>query len=103
MLTQSLWILNLNWFISFCTHTQHTLLGLLLKTFCSAVVNNFGRTVVFRKVSVTNCEGRKVNILPLQRNGRVVIGEDLCPEGDGFVSQHRIQDGHFSHVFVIKF
>ena len=28
--------------------------------------------------------------------------EDSCSEGCGFESQHRILDGHFSHLFVVK-
>ena len=32
----------------------------------------------------------------------MVMGGDSCSEGRGFKSQHRILDGHFSHIFVIK-
>ena len=31
-----------------------------------------------------------------------VMGRDLCPEGHGFKSPHRILDGHFSQKFVEK-
>ena len=34
--------------------------------------------------------------------GLVVMGGDSCSEGCGFESQHRILDGHVSHLFVIK-
>ena len=34
--------------------------------------------------------------------GLVVMGGDLCSEGCGFESRHRILDGHFSHKFVVK-
>ena len=34
--------------------------------------------------------------------GLVVMGGDLCSEGRGFESQHRILDVHFSHLFVVK-
>ena len=34
--------------------------------------------------------------------GPVVMGDDLCTRGRGFESQHRILDGHFSHIFVVK-
>ena len=34
--------------------------------------------------------------------GLVVMGGDSCSEGRGFESQHRILDGHFSHLFVVK-
>ena len=34
--------------------------------------------------------------------GLVVMGRDSCSEGRGFDSQHRILDGHFSHLFVVK-
>ena len=27
---------------------------------------------------------------------------DSCSKGRGFESQHRILDGHFSHLFVVK-
>ena len=30
------------------------------------------------------------------------MGGDSCSEGCGFESQHRILDGHVSHLFVIK-
>ena len=30
------------------------------------------------------------------------MGEDSCPEGCGFDSQHCLLEGHFSHIFVIK-
>ena len=32
----------------------------------------------------------------------MVIGGDACSEGHGFESHHRILDGHFSHLFVVK-
>ena len=32
----------------------------------------------------------------------MVMGGDSCSEGHGFESQHRILDGHFSHLFVVK-
>ena len=32
----------------------------------------------------------------------MVMGGDSCSEGCGFESQHRILDGHFSHLFVVK-
>ena len=34
--------------------------------------------------------------------GLVVMGGDSCSKGRGFESQHRILDGHFSHLFVVK-
>ena len=34
--------------------------------------------------------------------GPVVMGIDSHSEGHGFKSRHRILDGHFSHVFVVK-
>ena len=34
--------------------------------------------------------------------GLVVMGGDSCLKGCGFESQHRILDGHFSHLFVEK-
>ena len=34
--------------------------------------------------------------------GLVVIGGDSCYEGCGFESLHRILDGHFSRLFVVK-
>ena len=33
---------------------------------------------------------------------RSLVGGDSCPEGHGFESQHRIPDGHFSHIFCCK-
>ena len=33
--------------------------------------------------------------------GLVVMGADSCSKGCGFKSQHRIFDGHFSHLFVV--
>ena len=33
----------------------------------------------------------------------MVLGRDSCSEGRGFKSQHCILDGHFSHIFVVKF
>ena len=35
--------------------------------------------------------------------GLVVMGRESRFEGRGFESQHRIQDGHISHIFAIKF
>ena len=32
----------------------------------------------------------------------MVMGRDSRPEGRGFESWHRILDGHFSHIFVVK-
>ena len=32
----------------------------------------------------------------------MVMGRDSCSKGHGFESQHRILDGHFSHLFVVK-
>ena len=32
----------------------------------------------------------------------MVMGGVSCPECRGFESQHRILDGHFSHIFVVK-
>ena len=34
--------------------------------------------------------------------GTVVMAGDSSSEGRGFESQHRIMDGHFSHIFVVK-
>ena len=34
--------------------------------------------------------------------GLVVMGGDSCSKGRGFKFQHRILDGHFSHLFVVK-
>ena len=34
--------------------------------------------------------------------GLVVMGGDSRSEGHGFESRHRILDGHFSHIFVVK-
>ena len=34
--------------------------------------------------------------------GLVVMGGDSHSEGRGFESQHRILDGHFSQIFVVK-
>ena len=34
--------------------------------------------------------------------GLVVMGRDSHSEGCGFESQHRILDGHFLHIFVVK-
>ena len=34
--------------------------------------------------------------------GLVVMGRDSHSEGRGFESQHRILDGYFSHIFVVK-
>ena len=33
--------------------------------------------------------------------GLVVMGGDSCSKGRGFESQHRLLDGHFSHLFVV--
>ena len=35
--------------------------------------------------------------------GLVVMGGDSRSECHGFKSQHLILDGHFSHIFVVKF
>ena len=32
----------------------------------------------------------------------MVMGRDSCLEGRGLESRHRILDGHFSHIFVVK-
>ena len=32
----------------------------------------------------------------------MVMGRDSHSEGRGFESRHRILDGHFSHIFVVK-
>ena len=34
--------------------------------------------------------------------GLVVMRRDSCSEGRGFESRHRILDGHFSHLYVVK-
>ena len=34
--------------------------------------------------------------------GLVVMGGDSCAKGCVFESRHRILDGHFSHLFVVK-
>ena len=34
--------------------------------------------------------------------GLVVMGSDSHSKGRGFESRHRILDGHFSHIFVVK-
>ena len=34
--------------------------------------------------------------------GLVVMGGESCSKGCGFESRHRILDGHFSHIFVVK-
>ena len=34
--------------------------------------------------------------------GLVVMGGDSCSKGHEFESWHRILDGHFSHLFVVK-
>ena len=32
----------------------------------------------------------------------MVMGGSSCSKGSGFESQHRILDGNFSHLFVVK-
>ena len=32
----------------------------------------------------------------------MVMGRDSHSEGRGFESRHRILDGHFSHIIVVK-
>ena len=32
----------------------------------------------------------------------MVMGRDSRSKGRGFESRHRILDGHFSHIFVVK-
>ena len=32
----------------------------------------------------------------------MVTGGDSCSEGREFKFQHRIPDGHFSHLFVVR-
>ena len=34
--------------------------------------------------------------------GLVAMGGDSCSKGCEFKSRHRILDGHFSHLFVVK-
>ena len=34
--------------------------------------------------------------------GLVVMGGDSCSEACGFISQYRIVDGHFLHLFAVK-
>ena len=34
--------------------------------------------------------------------GLVIMGGDSCSEGGEFESQHRILDGHFSHLFGVR-
>ena len=34
--------------------------------------------------------------------GLVVMGRDSRSKGCGFESRHRILDGHFSHIIVVK-
>ena len=34
--------------------------------------------------------------------GLVVMGGDSCFEGLEFESSHRVRDGQFSHLFVVK-
>ena len=34
--------------------------------------------------------------------GLVFMGDDSFSRGHGFKSQHRILDGHFSQIFVVK-
>ena len=33
----------------------------------------------------------------------LVMGGVTCSEGCGFESQHHILDGHFSHIFLLKY
>ena len=32
----------------------------------------------------------------------MVMGGDSCSKGHEFKTRHRILDGHFSHLFVVK-
>ena len=34
--------------------------------------------------------------------GLVVMGRDSRSKGRGFESRHRVQDGHISHIIVVK-
>ena len=34
--------------------------------------------------------------------GLVVVGGGSCSKGPGFESKHCLLDGHFSHLFVVK-
>ena len=36
------------------------------------------------------------------RAGALVMCRDACSKGCGFESQHRLLDGHFAHLFVLK-
>ena len=33
----------------------------------------------------------------------MLMGGDSCSNGYEFKSRHRVLDGHFSHLFVVKF
>ena len=46
----------------------------------------------------TNIKKKEVGGSP----GLVVMGVDSRSKGRGFKSRHRILDGHFSHIFVVK-
>ena len=43
-----------------------------------------------------------INFSNYRSPGLVVMGRDSHSEGCGFKSRHRILDGHFSHIIVVK-
>ena len=57
---------------------------------------NFQRGNLGKRVKVA--DGRVSPNIP----GLVVMGGDSCSEGRGFESQHRILDGHYQILFVVK-
>ena len=72
----------------------------------STVVNYDSRVVVTSKMLILRQWSRKLRSLRFATVGKEpwssAYGRRLMSVGRGFKPQHRILDGHFSHLFVVK-
>ena len=53
-------------------------------------------------VTIKECFEISIKVNMGRSPGLVVMGGDSRSKGHGFKSRHRIVDGHFSHIFVVK-
>ena len=65
------------------------------------IPKNLVEKVYFDKLAFTQVGNKELFLGG--SHGQVVMGGDWCSQGCEFKSQHRILDGHFSHLFVVRF
>ena len=69
----------------------------------SQSVRTLSNVYLFPVIKMVGFKLNKFSVDPNLFLALAVMGGDFCSEGREFESQHQILDGHYSHLFAVKF